>query len=174
MAVSKKREDGYYNSLISQPLHYRITSPLHNSLSSSSVSSLAVRLSSLMLRCSSCVSVALKFWSHQGFRPYSEPLATMELRSLGWCVWATCVPLKRWAVYSSLTAGTAVVLYQTQRPASLCFPAAFLAFFRLRILACRERSYQCWLNISWKVLLNQIQFKYFALFRVASNCALGL
>lgn len=45
------------------------------------VSSLAVRLSSLLLRCSSCVSVALTFWSHQGFRPYSEPPAMMELRS---------------------------------------------------------------------------------------------
>lgn len=29
-------EDGYYSSLISQPLHYRIISPPDNSLSSSS------------------------------------------------------------------------------------------------------------------------------------------
>ncbi len=37
----------------------------------------------------------------------------------------------------------------------------------------RKWSYQCWLRISWNLLLDQILFKYFALFTVASDCAAG-
>lgn len=75
-----------------------------------------------------------------------------------------CVPLKRLAIYSSLIVGTAgrvksnVVSYFTVLP-SLC------SLF-LRLLLYRKWSYQCWLNISWKFLLDQIFFKYFALFTV--------
>lgn len=50
-----RSKEGYYNSLIPQPLHYRIISPPHPPF----LSSLAVHLSSLMLQSSCCLSVTV-------------------------------------------------------------------------------------------------------------------
>lgn len=52
------------------------------------------------------------------------------------------------------------------------FPS-LCSVFQAEDLLYRKWSNQCWLNISWKLLLDQILFKYFALFTVASDCALG-
>lgn len=59
------------------------------------------------------------------------------------------------------------MLNQTQRPASLCYPAAVLCWIGSVHISAGSTSHG-------KPLLDQILFKYFALFTVASSCALGL
>lgn len=88
------------------------------SLRPPSVSSLAVRSSSLMLRLSRCPSMALKSRAQQKRLPSAgETSPSRQVNHLLWwsCgahagAWATRLPLKRWAVVSSPTAGAAAVM----------------------------------------------------------------
>lgn len=45
--------------------------------------------------------------------------------------------------------------------------------FQAEDLLDRKWSCQCWLHISWILVLDQILFKHFALFTVAPDCAAG-
>lgn len=82
------------------------------------------------------------------------------------------LPLKRLAIYSPLTVGTAVVLNQMQRPASLCYPASVL-LFRLRASCTGSGHISAGSTSHGNFSLIKFCSSIFALFTVASDCAAG-